>query len=62
MMSIATLTFVIGAFCGINDPKLTKGYKLDCMEYMVNCAIVKDGQTSKKLVDKCRENWVEISK
>lgn len=58
-MTIATLTFVLANFCGIKDINLPKQEKLDCIEYMVNCAIVEDGRTMNKLVNMCKEEWAD---
>lgn len=56
-MSIATITFIIVAFCGIKDPKISEKEKLDCMDYMVNNCIV-DGTSTNKLMDQCREEYI----
>lgn len=59
MISMTTLTFIIASFCQFKDPSVPRDYKESCMEFIVNCAIVKDGQSSNKIVDECRERWVE---
>lgn len=58
-MTIQMLTFVIASFCEFKNPKVPQDYKEACMHYMVNCSIVEDGKTSNKLVDQCKEKWVE---
>ena len=58
MITLVTLTFIISNFCGIKDSKISEKSKLDCMDYMVNCAI-QDGQSTNKLVDHCREQYLK---
>lgn len=57
MITISMLPFIISSFCHFSSPGISKETKIVCMEFMVNCAIVKDGQTSSKLVDACKEKW-----
>lgn len=57
-MTISMLEFAIAAFCGIKDPKINKEYKVECVTYIANCAIVEDGKTTEKLFEKCREEWL----
>jgi hypothetical protein len=61
MMTIQMLTFVIATFCQFKNPALTKDQKMDCAEFMANCAIVQDGKTSNILVDDCKEKWVYLN-
>jgi hypothetical protein len=56
------LAFVIAAFCGFTDPKITKTAKLECSDYLVNCSVLQDGRTTNKQVDACKERWVEIAR
>lgn len=57
MMTIAMFTFVLQNFCGVKDNRITKQEKIECIEFMVNCAIIDDGKTANKLVDLCKERW-----
>ena len=54
------LVFVIAAFCGFSDPRITKTEKLACAEFMTNCSVLQDGRTTNKQNDQCKEEWVEI--
>lgn len=58
MLSVAEITFIIGVFCGIKDPKIKEADKLDCIDFVTNCAIV-NGSSTNKLMDGCREMYVE---
>lgn len=56
------LVFIISAFCGFKDPKISRDQKEDCAEMMVNCAIIHDGYSTNQVVDQCKEQWAEIER
>lgn len=62
VMSPDMLVIVIAAFCGFSDSRISRNYKEICLEKAVNCAIIKDGSTTNKLVDKCKGDWIEYAK
>lgn len=56
------LMTAIISFCQFKTANITVDNKEKCMEKMVNCAIVKDGQTSPELIQKCKEQYVNQKK
>lgn len=58
MLSVAEISFIIGVFCGIKDSKIKESEKLDCVDFLANCAIV-DGTSTNKQIDGCRELYIE---
>lgn len=60
MLSIPELIFILNAFCGIKDPKISHADKVHCIDFMSNCSVVKDGQISNKQLDRCKEEWAEF--
>lgn len=50
---VAAITFI----CNFTNPNINKEKKEICMEYIVNCAIIKDGQISYKIVKECEKKW-----
>lgn len=62
MLSIPELIFILNAFCGIKDPKISHADKVHCIDFMSNCTIIEDGKTTNKQVDSCREKWIEFQR
>lgn len=60
-MTIAMLTAIIASFCGMKDSHITKTEKMECIDFMSNCAVIEDGITTSEQVNKCEENWADIS-
>ena len=56
------LVFIIASFCGFKDPKISREQKESCMEYMVNCTIVKDGYSTDETVNECKTKWADIER
>lgn len=56
------LVFIISAFCGFKDGKISRDQKEACAEMMVNCAIVQDGYSTNIIVDECKTRWAEIER
>lgn len=52
------LMTAIISFCQFKTANISIDNKEKCMEKMVNCAIVKDGQTSQELINKCKEKYL----
>lgn len=44
-------------FCQFKNINITHEQKVACMEYMVNCSIVKAGETNKQLMVDCSNKW-----
>ncbi len=59
MISVITLTFILKAFCGISTIKQydTDKLKGDCFDYMLNCTIIYNKETTEELVSQCKEQW-----
>ena len=51
---IELLPAIIATFCQLNNPTIPKDNRIDCLEAFTNCAIIKDGQTSEKQIEKCK--------
>ena len=49
------LMVTIATFCQFKTANISINNKEICMEKMVNCAIIKDGQTTPELIKKCKE-------
>ncbi len=62
MLSMEQLFFILISFCGVKDPKISHADKVHCIDYMSNCSVVKDGKTTNKQVDSCREKWIEFQR
>ena len=56
-MSIDALVVAIGIFCNLKNPVINKDVKIDCLEAMTNCAVIEDGKTNLKQVEKCKDLW-----
>lgn len=56
------LVFIISAFCGVKDNKISPETKEICIEKFVNCAIIEDGYSTNIIVDKCKNDWIEYAK
>lgn len=53
------LISAIISFCQFKTANIAVDNKEKCMEKMVNCAIVKDGQTTPELIQKCKEKYAK---
>lgn len=62
MISPDMLAFIIASFCSIKDPHITKNQKLDCIEFVTNCAIKQNGWTTEKIMNDCRDMWSDIER
>lgn len=56
-MNQEILISMISLICKFKDPSISKEQKEFCMEKIVNCAIIKDGQSSIELLKECEKKW-----
>lgn len=60
MISETTLVFILKAFCQLHTmADFEHPIKGQCIEYMINCTVPYNSQTTEQLVDKCKEAWAE---
>lgn len=59
MITESMIVFIIANFCAFKDPKITKTQKLECSDYMANCVIKDNGQTTNFIMNKCKDMWAE---
>lgn len=58
MITTQMMVFIIAGFCGIKTPKdLNDDIKADCFDYMNNCIVVYNKETTEEVVNQCKENW-----
>lgn len=62
MITPDMIAFIIASFCQFNSGTITKTAKLACAEYIVNCSVPHGKETTNKLLNECREQWVEIER
>ena len=53
MGEVMDLVAIIAAVCMFSDPKVSKDYKIMCMEEIVNCAVDKNAEVSEKKLQEC---------
>lgn len=61
-MTIAMLTFVIANFCQIDNKNIDKEQRIECINFMSNCTVIQDGKTTEKMVNFCKERWVDYER
>lgn len=60
MISTTAIAFIISAFCGIKTTKdLDNPIKADCFDFMNNCVVVYNGETTEELMNQCKETWAK---
>jgi len=47
------LVAIIAAVCMFSDPKVSKEYKMDCMEKIINCSVDKNAEVTEKRLQEC---------
>lgn len=47
------LVAIIAAVCMFSNPKVSKEYKLDCIDFIVNCSVDKNAEVSEKKLQEC---------
>lgn len=47
------LVAIIAAACMFSDPKVSKEYKISCLEFIVNCAVDKNAEVTEKRLQEC---------
>lgn len=57
MDSVDLIAALVATMCNLSSPGLSKNVKMDCIEQMTNCLVIKDGQTNQKRIEYCREKY-----
>lgn len=58
MLSVKAIVFIIAGFCNVKVPNdLRDNIKADCVDYMNNCIVVYNKETTEEIVNQCKENW-----
>lgn len=60
-MDMTALQIAIATFCGINNPEVSIDYKIECLSYVANCAIIGNGVTNAKIIKQCQDKWIIIA-
>jgi hypothetical protein len=62
MITPDMLVFIITQFCGFQDKHISRDQKYECAEFFTNCSVVSGGYSTDKVVNSCKERWVEIER
>lgn len=58
-MEQQALISAIALMCKFTDINISRDKKENCMEKIVNCAIIKDGKFSEKTLNECEKKWTK---
>lgn len=60
-ITLLALQVIIANFCQFKDTTVNTEYKIDCLSYVANCAIIKEGTTNEKRIELCKDKWAVIA-